>query len=64
MSAKEDFLRIKTKEEYLRLCPSLGKISPDKETVKHMRELFGKASNCEDELYKSKPGSKNRFIGN
>ena len=64
MSAKEDFLKIKTKEEFLRVRHKLGKVSPDKETVEHMHELFGEIPDCKEELYKSKPGSKNRFIGN
>lgn len=63
MNPKERLLQIKTYEEYEKNRKQLQGLKPDKDVIKHLSKLFGKAFNTKEELYMTRSDNGYRTIG-
>lgn len=62
MTKKEEFLNIKTYEEFDRRREEFRELPMDKEIIEHTSKLFGKLKNyTEEELYTTLPDGTRRL---
>ena len=62
MTKKEEFMKISTYEEYLKRKNEFKDITIDTDVLKHVSDLFPKATGSNEELLKTPP-SKGGTIG-
>lgn len=55
MTKREEFLNIKTYEEFDRRREEFRTMPVDQEILRHASELFGKSPNPQEELYRTPP---------
>jgi hypothetical protein len=70
MSLKDEFLKLKTYEEYDAVRDKFRSLAMDEDVAKHYDEIFGKCyvggdikNGLIEELYKTPPGKGKRIIG-